>query len=234
MYLFRDGIMNKKIIVAIDGFSSCGKSTIAKTLAKDVGYIYVDTGAMYRAVGYFGIENGIITDNHIYEKKLQSEIKNIKISFQNIDNKQHTFLNDIDIEAKIRSLEIGNAASRVSTIGFVREEMVFQQQQIGKQKGIVMDGRDIGTVVFPNAELKIFVTADVEIRAARRYNELLNKGETVDFQDVLKNLIERDYRDTHREESPLKRASDAFLLDNTFMTPEEQQKIVMEWFKNRV
>jgi len=234
LYLFRDGIMNKKIIVAIDGFSSCGKSTIAKTLAKDVGYIYVDTGAMYRAVGYFGIENGIITDNHIYEKKLQSEIKNIKISFQNIDNKQHTFLNDIDIEAKIRSLEIGNAASRVSTIGFVREEMVFQQQQIGKQKGIVMDGRDIGTVVFPNAELKIFVTADVEIRAARRYNELLNKGETVDFQDVLKNLIERDYRDTHREESPLKRASDAFLLDNTFMTPEEQQKIVMEWFKNRV
>lgn len=225
--------MSKKIVVAIDGFSSCGKSTIAKQLAKDTGYIYVDTGAMYRAVGYFGLCNGIITETHIDEEKLQKEIANIKISFKNIDGEQHTFLNGIDIERKIRSLEVGNAASKVSTIGFIRQEMVRQQQQMGEQKGIVMDGRDIGTVVFPKAELKIFVNADAEVRAKRRYNELLSKGEKVDYQSVLDNILERDYRDTHRQESPLLRAKDAKLLDNSSFDIELQQKVVMDWF-NRI
>ncbi len=225
--------MSKKIVVAIDGFSSCGKSTIAKQLAKDTGYIYVDTGAMYRAVGYFGLSKGIITETHIDEEKLRKEVANIKISFQNIDGEQHTFLNGVDIERKIRSLEVGNAASKVSTIGFIRQEMVRQQQQMGEQKGIVMDGRDIGTVVFPKAELKIFVNADAEVRAKRRYNELLSKGEKVDYQSVLDNILERDYRDTHRQESPLLRAKDAKLLDNSSFDIELQQKVVMDWF-NRI
>ena len=167
---------NKKIVVAIDGFSSCGKSTIAKRLAKEVGYIYVDTGAMYRAVGYFGIQNGIITDNAIDGERLRREIGNLRIAFQNVGDEQHTFLNGVDVEHRIRTLEVGNAASRVSTIDFVRQEMVRRQQEMGAAKGIVMDGRDIGTVVFPDAELKIFVDADAEVRARRRYNELTARG----------------------------------------------------------
>ena len=159
---------DNKIVVAIDGFSSCGKSTIAKRLAKDVGYIYVDTGAMYRAVGYFGIQNGIITENKIDEERLQREIGNLSIAFQNVGDEQHTFLNGIDVEHRIRTLEAGDAASRVSTIDFVRQEMVRRQQEMGAAKGIVMDGRDIGTVVFPDAELKIFVNADPEVRARQR------------------------------------------------------------------
>lgn len=222
--------MKNKIVVAIDGFSSCGKSTIAKRLAKDVGYIYVDTGAMYRAVGYFGIKQGIITETAIDEEALRRMISHIGVSFQNIDGEQHTLLNGIDVEHKIRSLEVGNAASRVSTIGFVREEMVRQQQQMGVAKGIVMDGRDIGTVVFPKAELKIFVTADADVRARRRYNELLEKGAHVEYQEVLDNILERDYRDTHRKESPLIRAKDAKLLDNSSFDIELQQKVVMDWF----
>ncbi len=213
---------DNKIVVAIDGFSSCGKSTIAKRLAKDVGYIYVDTGAMYRAVGYFGIQNGIITENKIDEERLQKEIGNLRISFQNIGNEQHTFLNGVDVEHKIRTLEAGDAASRVSTIDFVRQEMVRRQQEMGAAKGIVMDGRDIGTVVFPDAELKIFVNADPEVRARRRYNELTAKGEKV------------DYRDTHRKESPLVRAKDAKLLDNSSFDIELQQKVVMNWFESTV
>ena len=206
---------NKKIVVAIDGFSSCGKSTIAKRLAKEVGYIYVDTGAMYRAVGYFGIQNGIITDNAI-------------------DDEQHTCLNGVDVEHRIRTLEVGNAASRVSTIDFVRQEMVRRQQEMGAAKGIVMDGRDIGTVVFPDAELKIFVDADAEVRARRRYNELTARGEEVDYRSVLDNVIERDYRDTHRKESPLIRAKDAKLLDNSSFDIDLQQKVVMAWFEDAV
>ncbi|KGN82094.1 cytidylate kinase [Porphyromonadaceae bacterium COT-184 OH4590] len=222
--------MENKIVVAIDGFSSCGKSTIAKRLAKDTGYIYVDTGAMYRAVGYFGIQKGIITETTINEEKLQKEMENIKITFGNVNGEQHTFLNGSDIEKKIRTLEVGNAASRVSTINFVRQAMVRQQQLMGLQKGIVMDGRDIGTVVFPKAELKIFVNADAEVRAKRRHNELLKKGEKVDYQEVLDNILERDYRDTHRKESPLIRAKDAKLLDNSSFDIELQQKVVMDWF----
>lgn len=225
---------DNKIVVAIDGFSSCGKSTIAKRLAKDVGYIYVDTGAMYRAVGYFGIQNGIITENKIDEERLQKEIGNLRISFQNVGNEQHTFLNGVDVEYKIRTLEAGDAASRVSTIDFVRQEMVRRQQEMGAAKGIVMDGRDIGTVVFPDAELKIFVNADPEVRARRRYNELMAKGEKVDFRSVLDNVMERDYRDTHRKESPLVRAKDAKLLDNSSFDIELQQKVVMNWFDSAV
>lgn len=225
---------DNKIVVAIDGFSSCGKSTIAKRLAKDVGYIYVDTGAMYRAVGYFGIQNGIITENKIDEERLQKEIGNLRISFQNVGNEQHTFLNGVDVEYKIRTLEAGDAASRVSTIDFVRQEMVRRQQEMGAAKGIVMDGRDIGTVVFPDAELKIFVNADPEVRARRRYNELMAKGEKVDFRSVLDNVMERDYRDTHRKESPLVRAKDAKLLDNSSFDIELQQKVVMNWFERAV
>lgn len=226
--------MKNKIVVAIDGFSSCGKSTIAKRLAKDVDYIYVDTGAMYRAVGYFGIKQGIITETTIDEEALRRVMGNINITFQNVNGEQHTILNGIDVEHKIRTLAVGNAASRVSTIGFVREEMVRQQQQMGVAKGIVMDGRDIGTVVFPKAELKIFVTADAEVRARRRYDELLEKGESVDYQEVLKNILERDSRDTNRKESPLKRAKDAKLLDNSSFDIELQQKVVMDWFEQAV
>jgi cytidylate kinase len=225
---------DNKIVVAIDGFSSCGKSTIAKRLAKDVGYIYVDTGAMYRAVGYFGIQNGIITENKIDEERLQREIGNLSIAFQNVGDKQHTFLNGVDVEYRIRTLEAGNAASRVSTIDFVRQEMVRRQQEMGAAKGIVMDGRDIGTVVFPDAELKIFVNADPEVRARRRYNELTAKGEKVDYRSVLDNVMERDYRDTHRKESPLVRAKDAKLLDNSSFDIELQQKVVMNWFESTV
>ena len=224
--------MAKKIIVAIDGFSSCGKSTIAKQLAKDVGYLYVDTGAMYRCVGYYCLKNSIISDSgQIDENLLKSEIDNIKISFSNIGEKQHTFLNGVDIESEIRTLQVGSAASKVSAIGFVREAMVKQQQAMGVEKGIVMDGRDIGTIVFPDAELKIFVTADPEVRAQRRYKELLEKGENVEYQSVLQNINDRDYRDSHRSESPLKRAKGAKLLDNSSFDPILQQKVVMEWFE---
>jgi cytidylate kinase len=225
---------NKKIVVAIDGFSSCGKSTIAKRLAKEVGYIYVDTGAMYRAVGYFGIQNGIITDNAIDDERLRKEIGNLRIAFRNVGDEQHTFLNGVDVEHRIRTLEVGNAASRVSTIDFVRQEMVRRQQEMGAAKGIVMDGRDIGTVVFPDAELKIFVDADAEVRARRRYNELTARGEEVDYRSVLDNVVERDYRDTHRKESPLIRAKDAKLLDNSSFDIDLQQKVVMAWFENAV
>ena len=225
---------NKKIVVAIDGFSSCGKSTIAKRLAKEVGYIYVDTGAMYRAVGYFGIQNGIITDNAIDDERLRKEIGNLRIAFRNVGDEQHTFLNGVDVEQRIRTLEVGNAASRVSTIDFVRQEMVRRQQEMGAAKGIVMDGRDIGTVVFPDAELKIFVDADAEVRALRRYNELTAKGEEVDYRSVLDNVVERDYRDTHRKESPLIRAKDAKLLDNSSFDIDLQQKVVMAWFEDAV
>ena len=225
---------NKKIVVAIDGFSSCGKSTIAKRLAKEVGYIYVDTGAMYRAVGYFGIQNGIITDNAIDDERLRKEIGNLRIAFRNVGDEQHTFLNGVDVEQQIRTLEVGNAASRVSTIDFVRQEMVRRQQEMGAAKGIVMDGRDIGTVVFPDAEPKIFVDGDAEGRARRRYYELTARGEEVDYRPVLDNVIERDYRDTHRKESPLIRAKDAKLLDNSSFDIDLQQKVVMAWFEDAV
>lgn len=220
----------KKIIVAIDGYSSCGKSTIAKALAQYAGYTYVDTGAMYRAVALYGLRHGIITDKGIDEKALQEQLDNIHISFCFVDGAQHVCLNGEDVETQIRTLEVGNGASRVSTIGFVRRFLVAQQQLMGKEKGIVMDGRDIGTVVFPEAELKLFLTASPQIRAQRRYNELAAKGEQPDFAAVLADVEDRDYRDTHRAESPLRQADDAIVVDNSNMTREQQMEHITAIF----
>ena len=224
----------KKIIVAIDGYSSCGKSTMAKELAKNVGYVYVDTGAMYRAVSLFGLRNGIITDDTLDETRLQQAMHNIQIGFKtNAAGKQETYLNGENVESLIRTLEVANGASRVSAIGFVRRELVRQQQRMGIDKGIVMDGRDIGTVVFPDAELKVFVAASPEVRAQRRYDELQAKGQPEAYDAVLANVKERDYRDTHRAESPLRQADDAVLIDNSHMTKAEQSALLQHLFDER-
>ena len=224
----------KKIVVAIDGFSSCGKSTMAKALAKYAGYTYVDTGAMYRAVALYAIDHNLIDAENIDEIGLNQALNNIKISFKTVDGVQHTVLNDIDVESRIRTLEVANGASRVSAIGFVRRALVALQQEMGREGGIVMDGRDIATVVFPNAELKVFVTASAEVRAQRRYDELKAKGEEQPYADVLANVQERDYRDTHRAESPLRQADDARLLDNSNMTREEQFELLKSWFNETI
>ena len=221
--------MDKKIIVAIDGYSSCGKSTIAKSLAKAAGYKYVDTGAMYRCVALYVLRNGVD------EEWLQAHIDEIRISFAlQPDGSQHTILNGEDVESQIRTLEVGNAASQISTKGFVRKAMVAQQQAMGKDKGLVMDGRDIGTVVFPKAELKLFLTASPEIRAQRRFDELKEKGQNPDFNEVLADVKDRDYRDTHRAESPLRQAEDAVVIDNSHMTREEQMEEVLRVFRSKL
>ena len=220
-----------KIIVAVDGFSSCGKSTMAKELAIETGYIYVDSGAMYRAVSLYCIQNGWMTDTDINEDELVKNIESIRIEFKPNDKGiSETYLNGENVETKIRSLEVANGASRVSTLGFVRRELVRQQQLMGLKKGIVMDGRDIGTVVFPSAELKIFVTASPEIRAQRRLDEMAGKGEIANFEEVLANVKERDDRDQNRTESPLRKAEDAIVLDNSFMTREEQNSLLKTLF----
>lgn len=226
----------KKINVAIDGFSSCGKSTMAKELAQYAGYIYVDTGAMYRAVAYYALTHNLMNENSINEKELKKHLHEIVISFKtNESGKQETYLNAENIEKQIRTLEVGNAASKISTIGFVRQELVKQQKKMGVLKGVVMDGRDIGTVVFPDAELKIYLTATPRVRAERRYKELLGKGKkNVLFDEVLKDVEERDYRDTNRQESPLKQASDAVLLDNSNLSIEEQRQIVRKMFDEKI
>lgn len=224
----------KKIVVAIDGFSSCGKSTMAKALAKYAGYTYVDTGAMYRAVALYAIDHNLIDAENIDEIGLNKALSNIKISFITVGGVQHTMLNGVDVESRIRTLEVANGASRVSAIGFVRRALVALQQEMGKEGGVVMDGRDIATVVFPNAELKVFVTATAEVRAQRRYDELKAKGEEQPYADVLANVQERDYRDTHRAESPLRQADDARLLDNSNMTREEQFEILKSWFEETI
>ena len=223
-----------KIIVAIDGFSSCGKSTMAKELAVETGYIYVDSGAMYRAVSLFCIQNGWITETDIKEDELVKNIESIRIEFKpNDEGISETYLNGQNVETEIRSLEVANGASRVSTLGFVRRELVRQQQLMGLKKGIVMDGRDIGTVVFPTAELKIFVTASPEIRAQRRLDEMAGKGEKANFEEVLANVKERDDRDQNRTESPLRKAEDAIVIDNSFMTREEQNRLLKTLFIER-
>lgn len=225
---------NKKIIVAIDGYSSCGKSTMAKALARKVGYVYVDTGAMYRAVALFAMRQGLITPDKIDEAGLQQVVGNIKIDFRpNAAGGQDTYLNDENVESQIRTLEVADGASRVSTLGFVRRELVRQQQRMGLQRGIVMDGRDIGTVVFPDAELKLFLTARPEVRAQRRYDELRAKGLDADFDRVLAEVNERDYRDTHRAESPLRQAADAVVLDNSDLTPAQQDERLAALFAER-
>ncbi len=223
----------KKIIIAIDGFSSCGKSTMAKDLAKEIGYIYIDSGAMYRAVTLYCIQNKLFLDNEINISGLERHIKDIHITFK-IDEKTqrpNTYLNGENVEEQIRSMEVSSKVSPVSALGFVRTAMVALQQAMGKEKGIVMDGRDIGTTVFPKAELKIYVTASAEIRALRRYDELKAKGQNIDFERILNNVKERDYIDQHREVSPLKRASDALLLDNSLLTIAEQKEWLMKQFE---
>ena len=217
----------KKITIAIDGFSSCGKSTMAKDLAKRIGYVYVDTGAMYRAVTLFALRNGLFDEQgKVMENALQERMGDINISFQfNAEtSRPDTYLNGELVEKEIRGMEVSDHVSLVSAIPFVREAMVAQQQRMGQEKGIVMDGRDIGTTVFPDAELKVFVTASAEVRAERRYKELIDKGMEADYDEILKNVQERDYLDSHREVSPLRKADDAIELDNSHMTIPEQNE----------
>ena len=224
--------MENKIVVAIDGYSSCGKSTIAKALAKYAGYTYVDTGAMYRAVALYAFR--LLGDEAIKREAVVPILNTIQIGFVQTAEGQHVVLNGEDVESSIRTLEIGNLASQISTIKEVRAFLVAQQQAMGEAKGIVMDGRDIGTVVFPDAELKLFLTASPEVRAERRYQELKAKGEDPVFEDVLADVNDRDYRDTHRAESPLRQAEDAVVVDNSHMTREEQMQHVIEVFRGRL
>ena len=227
----------KKITIAIDGHSSCGKSTMAKELARKVGYIYVDTGAMYRSVTLYALRHGLFNaDGSVKLDELKAEMPHIQISFQlNAETgRPDTYLNGERVEDLIRSLEVSSHVSPIAAVGFVREALVAQQQEMGKGGGVVMDGRDIGTVVFPNAELKIFVTASAEVRAQRRYDELQQKGMPADYQDILKNVQERDYIDSHREVSPLRQADDALLLDNSHMTIPEQNAWLKEKFEMAV
>jgi cytidylate kinase len=221
----------KPIIVAIDGYSSCGKSTVAKALAKYAGYTYVDTGAMYRATALYAYRQ--LGDGSFDKEAILSMLENIHIGFVKTAEGQHVTLNGEDVESLIRTLEIGNMASQISTIKEVRAFLVAQQQAMGENKGIVMDGRDIGTVVFPKAELKLFLTAAPEVRAERRFLELQAKGETPVLEEVLADVNDRDYRDTHRAESPLRQAEDAVVVDNSNMTREEQMDYIIEVFKER-
>lgn len=224
----------KKITIAIDGYSSCGKSTMAKDLAKEVGYIYVDTGAMYRSVTLYALRHHLFNeDGSVKTEELEKEMGKIQISFKlnPATGCPDCYLNDELVEKEIRGLEVSNHVSPVAAVPFVRKALVEQQQKMGEAKGIVMDGRDIGTTVFPHAELKIFVTASSQVRAQRRFDELNAKGMPADFDAILKNVEERDYIDTHREVSPLKQAKDAILLDNSEMTIAQQKEWLMEQFK---
>ena len=222
----------KKIIIAIDGHSSCGKSTMAKALARQLGYIYVDTGAMYRTVTLFALRNGIFKGDNLDAARLEEMMPQVNVSFRlNPEtNLPEACLNGECVESEIRTMEVSSHVSPVAALPFVRKAMTLQQQRMGLEKGIVMDGRDIGTVVFPQAELKIFVTASAEVRAKRRYDELKAKGDDVNFDEILRNVQERDYIDSHREVAPLRQADDAVVLDNSFMTIPEQN----EWLLQQV
>ena len=222
----------KKIIIAMDGHSSCGKSTMAKALAKKIGYTYIDTGAMYRAVTLYALRRGFINGDTIDQESLRRELPGIEISFgHDTDGMQYTILNGENVERQIRGMEVSGKVSPISAIPFVREEMVRQQRIMGSKGAVIMDGRDIGTTVFPNAELKIFVTASDEIRARRRFDELNMKGENPVYEEVLKNVRERDYIDSHRAVSPLRQADDAIVLDNSDMTLEQQDEWLMEQYR---
>ena len=227
----------KKITIAIDGYSSCGKSTMAKDLAREIGYVYVDTGAMYRSVTLYALRHNLFNaDGSVREDDLRQEMGNIHITFKlNPETgRPDTYLNGELVENNIRSLEVSNHVSPIAAIAFVRHALVAQQQQMGKEKGIVMDGRDIGTTVFPDAELKVFVTASAQVRAQRRFDELQAKGMPADFSDILKNVQERDYIDTHRETSPLKKADDALELDNSHLTIAEQKAWLLAQYERTV
>lgn len=223
----------KKIVIAIDGFSSCGKSTMAKDLAREVGYIYVDTGAMYRSVTLYALRNQLFdADGNIMANALEAAMPHINIAFKLNEQtgRPDTYLNGQCVENEIRTLEVSSKVSIVAALPFVRKKLVEEQQKMGEEKGIVMDGRDIGTVVFPQAELKIFVTASAEVRAQRRFDELEAKGMPADYADILKNVQERDYIDSHRAVSPLTKAADAIELDNSYMTIAEQKQWLMDKF----
>ncbi|MDE6720707.1 MAG: (d)CMP kinase [Bacteroidaceae bacterium] len=233
----------KKIIIAIDGHSSCGKSTMAKQLAKDIGYVYVDTGAMYRAVTLFAMRNGLFPDEGINEAELKAAIDAGKIhigfKFNPETGRPDTYLNGEKVEDEIRHMAVSNHVSPIAALPFVRTLLTEQQQAMGKEKGIVMDGRDIGTAVFPQAELKVFVTASPRVRAQRRYDELLGKAKTqaerdvLNFDEILKNVEERDYIDSHRDVAPLRQAEDALVLDNSNLTREEQSTWLLERYKEK-
>lgn len=231
--------MEKKITIAIDGFSSCGKSTMAKDLARELGYIYVDTGAMYRCVTLFALRSSLFNSNGeidapALQKAMEEGKVNVSFSLNTSTGRHDACLNGEVVENEIRSMEVSSRVSKVAALPFVRSAMVEQQQAMGKNKGIVMDGRDIGTTVFPDAELKIFVTASARVRAQRRYDELQAKGMSADFDDILKNVEERDYIDSHREVSPLRKAPDAIELDNSTMTIAEQKEWLMEKYREAI
>lgn len=226
----------KRIVIAIDGFSSCGKSTMAKDLAKEIGYIYVDTGAMYRSVTLYALRHGMFrTDGSIDTGALEAAMPEIRITFRlnRETGRPDTYLNGELVEKDIRTMEVSSKVSPIAALPFVRKALVEQQQMMGREKGIVMDGRDIGTAVFPDAELKVFVTASAEVRAQRRYDELKAKGMEADYASILKNVEERDYIDSHREVSPLRKADDAIELDNSHMTIAEQKQWLREKFEER-
>ncbi|MEL0456543.1 (d)CMP kinase [Flavobacteriaceae bacterium SZ-1-7] len=222
-----------KITIAIDGFSSTGKSTVAKQLAKYLGYVYVDTGAMYRAVTLYAMQHGLINNDDFNVEALIYQLPQVNISFKFNENLgfAEVYLNGVNVEKEIRTMEVSGFVSKVAAISEVRQKLVEQQQKLGEDKGIVMDGRDIGTVVFPNAELKLFMTASPETRAKRRYDELIGRGDKVVFEDVLKNVKERDYIDSNREDSPLVKAEDAIVIDNSNMTLEEQFEKILNFVK---
>jgi cytidylate kinase len=228
--------MKKKLIIAIDGYSSCGKSTFARAIAKELNYIFIDSGAMYRAVTLYCMRRGFIGNDNIKIEGIIRELKDIHIEFvYNPDIAEYeTFLNSENVEKEIRGIEVSAHVSRISQIFEVRARMVELQRQIGVFKGIVMDGRDIGTVVFPDADLKIFMTASVEIRAKRRYDELINKGVNVDFEEIRKNIIARDITDENRDISPLRRADDAIILDNSRMKVEEQMNWIRQIIEKKI
>ena len=224
----------KKITIAIDGYSSTGKSTLAKQLAKHLGYVYVDSGAMYRAITFFAMQNGYINADYFDKESLINSLPAIKLHFE--FNSElgfaEMFLNNVNVEKEIRTLNVSNFVSKIAEVSQVRAKLVEQQQEMGKSKAIVMDGRDIGTVVFPNADLKIFMTSSPETRAQRRFDELNAKGDSVSYNEVLKNVQERDYIDTHREDSPLVKADEAIEIDNSNLTKKEQFELVMELVKD--
>lgn len=226
----------KKITIALDGFSSTGKSTLAKQIAKELGYVYVDTGAMYRGITYYAMQHQLVSEQYLDKEGLIAQLPQIKLQFKFNPTLgfAEMYVNEINVEQAIRTIEVSRLVSKIAEISEVRAKLVEQQQQMGKDKGIVMDGRDIGTIVFPDAELKIFMTASAKTRAQRRYDELIEKGQQVSFEEVLQNVEERDYIDTHRADSPLVKAHDAIELDNSVMTKQEQFDVVMDLVQQKL
>ena len=226
----------KKITIALDGFSSTGKSTLAKQIAKELGYVYVDTGAMYRGITYYAMQHQLVSEQYLDKEGLIAQLPQIKLQFKFNPTLgfAEMYVNEINVEQAIRTIEVSRLVSKIAEISEVRAKLVEQQQQMGKDKGIVMDGRDIGTIVFPDAELKIFMTASAKTRALRRYDELIEKGQQVSFEEVLQNVEERDYIDTHRADSPLVKAYDAIELDNSVMTKQEQFDVVMDLVQQKL